>query len=156
VYSEELPRVYNYFRYRLGDDPEVEDLTAATFERAWRHRDRYRQDRAAFSTWLFTIAGNLLIDYYRQRRPSTPMDDIVLPDGNPAVEEQVQTRQDFAHLHRLLAGLAEREQELIALKYGADLTNREIARLTGLSEANVGTILYRVARKLGREWEDQL
>jgi RNA polymerase sigma-70 factor, ECF subfamily len=52
-----------------------------------------------------------------------------------------------------LVGLPEREQELIALKYGADLTNREIARLTGLSETNVGSILYRVVRKLRQRWE---
>lgn len=155
VYADELPRVYNYFRYRLGDVPEVEDLTAATFERAWRHRKRYRHDRAAFSTWLFTIAGNLLIDYYRKRRPTTSLEEVVLQDGSPAVEEQVQAQQENAHLGQLLARLPEREQELIALKYGADLTNREIALLTGLSETNVGSILYRVVRKLRQQWKGE-
>jgi RNA polymerase sigma-70 factor, ECF subfamily len=153
VYADELPRVYNYFRYRLGDVPEVEDLTSATFERAWRHRNRYRHDQAAFSTWLFTIAGNLLIDHYRKRRPTTPLEDVVLKDVEPMVEDRVQAQEDCAHLQRLLVGLPEREQELIALKYGADLTNREIARLTGLSETNVGSILYRVVRKLRQRWE---
>ena len=44
LYRIELPRIYNYFRYRVGDGPVAEDLTSATFEKAWRNRDRYRHD----------------------------------------------------------------------------------------------------------------
>src|SRR5438132_13040203 len=69
VYAEELPRIYNFFRYRVGDGMLAEDLTAATFEKAWRARQRYRRNRAAFSTWLFTIARNVATDYYRRRQP---------------------------------------------------------------------------------------
>ena len=69
LYAEQLPRVYNYFRYRVGDDALAEDLTTATFEKAWRSRKRFRRDRAAFSTWLFTIARNVAIDHFRRRRP---------------------------------------------------------------------------------------
>lgn len=42
VYQTELPRIYNFFRYRVGDDQIAEDLTAETFEKAWKHRERYR------------------------------------------------------------------------------------------------------------------
>ncbi len=58
VYTEQLPRVYNFFRYRLGvqDNATAEDLTATTFEKAWRHRNQYQRNRAAFATWLFTTA----------------------------------------------------------------------------------------------------
>jgi len=44
VYADHAPRVYNYFRFRLGREADVEDLTARTFERAWRSRARYRRD----------------------------------------------------------------------------------------------------------------
>ena len=71
LYHEHLPRIYNYFRYRLGDGPLAEDLTAATFEKAWRNRARYRRDLAAFSTWLFTIARRVAVDHYRRRRPQS-------------------------------------------------------------------------------------
>ena len=56
LYRAALPRIYNYFRYRAGDGQIAEDLTSETFEKAWRNRERYRHDLAAFSTWLFTIA----------------------------------------------------------------------------------------------------
>ena len=58
VYADQLPRVYNFFRYRFGVTADAEDLTARTFEKAWRARHRYRRDVAAFSTWLLSIARN--------------------------------------------------------------------------------------------------
>lgn len=153
VFKDELPRVYNFFRYRLGDDLEAEDLTSATFEKAWKKRRLYRRDRAAFSTWLFSIARNLAIDHHRKHRQTISLDEMELETGTPGVEQQVQVQQDFDRLGKLLASLPEREQELVALKYGADLTNREIARLTGVSETNIGSILHRVVNKLRNNWE---
>lgn len=153
VYAEMLPRIYNYFRYHLGDGPQAEDLTSATFEKAWRMRSRYRRDLGAFSTWLFTIARNTAIDLFRAQRAAVPLDEAA-PAAGPALEEQVQTHQDRARLAALLAGLPERERELVALKYGAELTNREIAGLTGMSESNVGTTLHRVVSKIRRQWEE--
>lgn len=155
VYREELPRIYNFFRYRLGDDALAEDLTATTFERAWRARRRYRRDLGAFSAWLFAIARNVAIDYLRTHRQECSL------EANPNLaeahfpEEVAQRRQDLARLRALLRQLPAREQELVALKYGGGLTNRVIARLTGLSESNVGTILHRVVQKLRAEWEKE-
>jgi RNA polymerase sigma-70 factor, ECF subfamily len=155
LYEEQLPRVYNFFRYRTGDKVVAEDLTAATFEKAWRHRRRYRRNQGAFTTWLFTIARNVATDYYRQRRDLLPLDSVAPSPtfGRPA-EETIQRQQELQRLATLLARLPEREQELIALKYGAALTNRAIGRLTGLTETNVGTLLHRTVQRLRSEWED--
>ena len=153
LYASILPRVYNYFRYRVGDGPVAEDLTAATFEKAWRARGRYRRDKAAFSTWLFTIARNVATDHYRRQRATVPLDAIATRPGGESVEDTVQLRDELERLGTLLEDLPARERELISLKYGAGLTNRSIARLTGLSESNVGTILYRVVRRLRAQWE---
>jgi len=155
VYKTELPRVYNFFRYHIGDDQIAEDLTAETFEKAWRNRERYRADLASFTTWLFTLARHVATDYYRKRRPTIPLDEAVLVSDPQVIEDAAQERAEFAHLAMLLARLAERERELVALKYGAGLTNRAIARLTGLSESNVSTILYRVTRQLRAQLETQ-
>ena len=61
---------------------------------------------------------------------------------------------DFERLSVLLTQLEERDRELVALRYGAGLTNRAIARLTGLTESNVGVILHRTLNKLRVEWEE--
>jgi RNA polymerase sigma-70 factor (ECF subfamily) len=153
LYADALPRVYNFFRYRVGDDRLAEDLTSATFEKAWRGRARYRRDLAAFSTWLFSIARNVAIDYYRQRRTELSLDDIPLQADERTPDRTVEQRDEVAQLVRLLNALPERERELVALKYGANCTNRNIANLTGLSESNVGTILHRVVRRLREQWQ---
>lgn len=153
LYDEELPRVYNFFRYRVGDDPLAEDLTASTFERAWKSRHRYRRDRAAFSTWLFTIARRVAADHFRRRKPESRLDHLAEIPDVMTIEAVVQQQNDLARLSTLLSTLPPRERELISLKYGAGLQNREIAKLTGLTESNVGTILHRTVASLRAGWE---
>jgi RNA polymerase sigma-70 factor (ECF subfamily) len=150
VYREELPRVYNFLRYRVLDRFTAEDLTSATFERAWRARARYRRDRASAGTWLLAIARNVAIDHLRRRRPEVPLDDVQARVPTTPEDEAVR-RDERRRLGALLVALPPRERELVALKYGAGATNRAIARLTGLSESNVGTILHRTvgARRAG-------
>jgi len=155
VYQTELPRIYNFFRYRLGDDQVAEDLTAETFERAWKHRERYREDLASFSTWLFIIARRIAADHLRKRRPTVPLEEAAKLPYDQTLEEESQERAEFAQLSALLARLAERERELVALKYGAGLTNRAIARISGLSESNVSTILHRLTRQLRAQLENE-
>ena len=155
TYKEYLPRVYNFFRYRVGDRSLAEDLTAATFEKAWRGRSRFRRDLSAFSTWLFTIARNVAIDYFRKKEQDIPLEAIREQADPKSLEEIVQRNHQSTRLNALLTQLSGRERELVAFKYGAGLSNREIARMTHLSESNVGIILYRVVAKLRTEMEDR-
>src|SRR6185503_5696552 len=97
-YDAELPRVYNFFRYRVGDNQLAEDLTSETFEKAWRNRERYRDDLAAFSTWLFTIARRVAQDHYRKNQNEIPLDEISNLPANELTEDAIQQNADFAHL----------------------------------------------------------
>lgn len=152
LYAEQLPRVYNFFRYRFGNEAVAEDLTSITFEKAWQARTRYRRDLGAFSTWLLTIARNVAVDHFRRHRPHEPLEAADTIPGGATPEELAEQRSDIERLGRLLQKLPERERELVALKYGAGLTNRAIARLTQLSESNVGTILHRTIQGLREDW----
>jgi len=154
-YRSECPRIYNFFRFRCGDDQTAEDLSALTFEKAWRNRSRYRRNLAAFSTWLFTIARRVAVDHFRKHRCDVPIDQFEHIVGEETLEDRAQDLADFARLSSLLARLADRERELVALKYGAGLTNRAIAALRGLTETNVGVILHRALQFLREEWESQ-
>jgi len=153
AYREEMPRVFNYFRYRGFERATAEDLTSATFEKAWRARGRYRRDRAAVSTWLLAIARNVAIDHFRRSRPEVPIEDEALRDDETP-ETAALRAAESRRLQALLAGLAERERELLALKYGAGATNRDIATITGLGESNVGTILHRTISSLRARWNE--
>jgi len=152
VYVEQLPRIFNFFRFRIRSQQDVEDLTARTFEKAWAARARYRHDVAGFTTWLLSIARNVAIDHLRARQNLVPIDVAIdiAAEGTP--EADAMQGSDIARLIQLTQDLPERERELLALKYGAATTNRLIAQLTGLSESNVGTILSRTVDKLRSQW----
>jgi len=154
AFAEQLPRVYNFFRYRVGSGPLAEDLTATTFEKAWTARGRYRRDRGAFGTWILTVARNVAIDHYRSRRPTAPLEEAAAVPGGATPEELYERRSEEERLGRILARRTDRERELLGFKYGAELTNREIARLTGLSESNVGTILHRAVQAIRADWDE--
>ena len=152
VYAEQLPGVYNYFRYRVGDGAVAEDLTSITFEKAWRARHRYRRDLAGFATWLMAIARNVAVDHFRAARRHAPLEEAADIASGSTPEDLAERQSDLERLDRLLATLPARDRELIALKYGAGLTNRAIARMTGLSESNVGTLLHRSVQTLRARW----
>lgn len=154
LYAEQMPRVYNFFRFRVGDGPDAEDLTSITFEKAWRARHRYRRDLSAFSTWLLVIARNVAVDFYRRRRDHAPLEAAEHVAAGPAADEWAERRSEGERLSRMLETLSERERELLSLKYGAGMTNRAIARLTGLTESNVGTLLHRTVIALRADWKE--
>ena len=153
-YAELMPRVYNFFRYRVGPGAPAEDLVSLTFEKAWTARHRYRRDVASFSTWVFAIARNVAIDHFRARRDVAPIEEAERLPGGRTPDEIAEQRSNEEWLARKLAALPERERELVALKYGAGLTNREIARATKLSESNVGTLLHRTLSGLRADWNE--
>jgi RNA polymerase sigma-70 factor (ECF subfamily) len=155
AYQAYLPRIFNYFCYRTCDETLAEDLAAATFEKAWRSRNRYRSDLAAFSTWLFTIARNLATDHFR-RRQELPLEEAASLQTPGSLEDSIESQADLKRLAQLLHNLSERERELIALKYGAELTNRAIARQTGLSENNIAAVLHRAVVRLRAKWEPEV
>jgi RNA polymerase sigma-70 factor (ECF subfamily) len=146
VYDEHVWRVYGFISYRLRDRDIAEDLTQLTFERALRAWSRFDPDRSSQSTWLLAIARNLLIDHYRADRSglSQPLDELVTPTiAGP--EER------FAGTPRVIEALThlkDREREILALRFGGDLSGEEIATVVGLSLANVQQIMSRSLRQL--------
>lgn len=155
VYEELLPKVYHYFCLRIGDRVEAEDLTAATFERAWRDRERYRKDLGSFTNWLFGIAHHVAIHHFRKSRPVRDLDTSLTEPLHRPTEETATRQEEFERLASMLTSLPEREKEIFSLKYGAQFTNLSIARIVGLTESNVGTILHRIVSRLREQWEHE-
>lgn len=151
LYQEYLPKVYRYISYRVSDSHQAEDLTSTVFEKALTKFKSYSSEKAAFSTWIFSIARNTLIDHYRvnAREPVIQMDNMsYFSQEDPSPEEEAAKFEEYQMLQSCISKLAPQEQEIISLKFGAEMTNRQIARMTGLSESNVGIIIYRAVRKL--------
>jgi RNA polymerase sigma-70 factor, ECF subfamily len=153
IYTSCLPRIFHFFCFKVGTRATAEELTSITFEKAWSNRKNYKQDRGHINAWIFGIARKVAVDFFRQPRREVPLIEVIEIPDPVSVEEDVLRQINFHRLTVILSHLSDRERELIALKYGAELTNREISRLAGLSESNVGTILHRVVSKIRSEWE---
>jgi RNA polymerase sigma-70 factor (ECF subfamily) len=159
VYESELTRIYNYFLYKVCNRELAQDLTAITFEQAWKARNKYDSRLASPATWLFGIARNILREELRRNKVTKNttefLDEKEKWPSAEDVEQSFQNLQDKVLLQNMLQDLPEREHDLVALKYGAGLTNREIAKVTGLSESNVGSILHRTVTTLRRKWDER-
>jgi len=165
LYRQHLRPVYAYIAWRVGHRETAEDLTAQVFEKAWRSQDGYDRRKSMYVTWLMSIARNTVTDHLRHssRRPQTQAPDA---GGDPGAD--IQPQEDSAAPDPLLSiisaerrqqlgvairGLEEREREILSLKFGAGLTNRQISGLLEISESNTGTILFRALEKLRNRLE---
>lgn len=150
LYAEHAEGLFSFLAYRTGDRNLAEDLLADTFERALRHRRRFNGLRGNRKTWLYAIALNLLRDHLRRRAVESGANEQVAQlgqsdePGNVAVENR-----DV--VGRALLVLSPEELEAVALRFGADLTLPEMARLLDEPLTTVEGRVYRALRKLRAE-----
>jgi RNA polymerase sigma factor (sigma-70 family) len=144
-----IRRVYAYAAYRLGDGPDAEDATSEAFERAVRYRDSYDRGKGEPAAWLIGIARRCVDQVLAARVPIAEAADVESPLD---LEQETVRRLELAHA---LAALSEQDRELVALRYGADLSARQIAELlearTNTIEVALHRALERLRRQLARE-----
>jgi RNA polymerase sigma-70 factor (ECF subfamily) len=147
IYEQHVSQVYGFFAYLVSSCDEAEDLTQQTFERALGAYKRHNSSVQSALPWLMVIARNLFIDHLRAARIQTqPLDEAELK-SLAAAPDRCRLGLE-PEVERALLELGPRERELIALRFGGDLTGAEIAALTGLSLANVQQILSRSLRRM--------
>jgi RNA polymerase sigma-70 factor (ECF subfamily) len=150
TYKQYYPRLFAYIYARVGNAHQSEDIVSDVFERVYLKLDSLR-DRDAMATWLFTIARNAIVSHVRKYSRETVVGHDVMRELLPAtasVESEVMHREDLAGITRAVRTFSQREQDIIALKFDAELANAQIARVMGLTEQNVRVIIFRTIRKL--------
>ena len=137
-----IKRVYAYIAYRVGDGPDAEDLTSETFERALRYKKSYDSSKGEPIAWLIGIARRCV-----EGRPASLelASEVVEAADHRDLEDDALRR---IALSGAVGRLEERDRELIALRYGADLTARQIAELQGAKTNAVEVALHRALGRL--------
>jgi RNA polymerase sigma factor (sigma-70 family) len=148
LYAEHAQALFGFLSYRTGDRVLAEDLLADTFERALRARRRFDPRKASEKTWLYTIALNCLRDHARRRHTEGRALKRIASGAIPEATGEMEEVSDRDLIRRNLALLSDDEREAIALRFGADLTVPEIAKLTGERLTTVEGRVYRALRKL--------
>lgn len=147
--EELIRRIYAYVAYRIGDGPDAEDVTSETFERALRYRSSYDAGKGQPLAWLIGIARRCIEDL--RTVPTTPIDDEAA-----ALDEELEsavTRR--VELAAALSRLSSHDRELLALRYGADLTARRTAEVLGMHTNTVEVALHRARARLRAVLEDE-
>lgn len=152
-FQEYRPVVYRYVRFRVATREAAEDLTSEAFLKALRFLERYDPRRASPLTWLLRIARNTVTDHLRalRRRGRLYVSLNRSPDlvaEVPSFEERLLLEEQVQVLLNAVRGLREPDQEILSLRYGAGLSNQEIAEALGLSANAVAVRVHRALARL--------
>jgi len=148
LYQRYLGRVYRYLLFRVGERAAAEDLTSQVFLAALEGLPRYRH-QGAFAAWLFAIARRKAADYFRQRGNQASLE--ALQDSLPGESDplpQVIAGEQVQHLLQAVARLGEAEQELLRLRFAAEMSFADLGILLKRSPAAVKMQLYRTLDRL--------
>ena len=152
LYEKWLPRIYRYFYFRVETEKDAEDLTSQVFLRACEALPRYR-DTARFSTWLFTIAHARMVDYHRRRRRFVSLEAVTENPSGENLTALYDQHEDIQRMFQLLKGLKDDEQELIRLRFAADLSYAEIGEILHKNEDAVRKSVARMIQRLQAQME---
>jgi RNA polymerase sigma-70 factor (ECF subfamily) len=153
LYELHVDAVYRYLRLRTGT-PDAADLTQQVFLRAFASLPKYQTRGLPFSAWLFRIARNLATDHHRRRgrNPDELLPGMVQADSAASPEQAALQTEMLGHLHALLGELDGEKRELLAMRFAAGLSSREIAAVVGKSEAAVKKQLTRILHTLKEKY----
>jgi RNA polymerase sigma-70 factor (ECF subfamily) len=151
LYEAHLDRIYRYVYFRVGSTSEAEDLTEQVFLRAWEAIDRYEARGTPFTAWLYRLAHNLVIDHYRARRPTTPLDEIAETEElGFDVVATVEDLLDAEEVREALRRLSPEHQQLVVLRFVEELSHSEVAQILGKTEGATRVIQHRALQALAR------
>lgn len=154
IYAAMYERVLNFVRSRVSSKELAEDLTSEIFEKVYNSIDDFQWQGINIQAWIFRIARNRIIDYYRKnskRKNDKSIYDVsnFIESKDKKEDEILLEQEEYKYLYDSIREFNEEDQYLIYYKFFEELSNKEIAELMKITESNVGTKLHRVRKKLG-------
>lgn len=151
LYDAYVERVSRYIYFRVSEESDMEDLVSQVFLKAWENLDRYKMGSSPFIAWLYTIARNLVIDHYRTKKDTLPLEEAVtVPSDIEMPDEQAQTRFDLEAMRDALQVLSKDQQQVLILKYIAGLPNESIAKIMNKQEGTIRGLQMRGLQTLAK------
>lgn len=153
IYDVYYGQIHKYVYYKVSTE-HVDDVTGSVFIKAWSNIKKYRKGSFPFSSWLFRIAHNAVIDHYRTNKEFYELEEKIADESmSPQLFTEKQLNSE--RVHHALRKLNSNYQEVILLKYMQDLSNKEIAKALNTNETNIRTMQFRALKKLRDVLEEQ-
>ena len=157
LYQLYLDAIYRYVYYRTGNTSDAEDLVEQVFLKAWEALPGYKRRGNPFSSWLYRIAHNLVVDHHRRQKPAVPMpplEEVNWVSEESTSLEQIIEAEEASALASAIAQLPEEQQQVIVLRFIEGRKHAEVARIIGKSAGACRIIQHRALTALNRLLSD--
>ena len=160
LYDRYAPKIYRYVYFKVATITEAEDLTAEVFLKTWEYVQRHAENPEKrienFRAFIYRLARNAVVDYYRQKREASILSDEAMLERVPAPEEvsaaaQVALASDMVTVENALKGLKDEYRELLILKYIEGYATHEIAQILEKQKGAVRVAIHRALHALREE-----
>ncbi len=150
LYMKYLDPLYRYIYFRVDQQqPVAEDLVETVFFKAWKNKESFFQEGKNFRAWLYAIAHNTVIDYYRQKKALSlhEKEDHII-DDKKTLEEEIEQKDSIASIHSALTVLTDEQRQVVLLKFVEEMSNKEIGKIMNKREDAVRALQCRALKKL--------
>ncbi|MBU1164446.1 sigma-70 family RNA polymerase sigma factor [Patescibacteria group bacterium] len=151
LYDVYIKKIYSFIFYKTSHKETAEDLTSQTFFKALQNINKYDSTKGSFSSWLYRIARNNVIDYYRSKKNAIDIDAIWDLSTDSDIERDIDVKQKLQEVSKHLNKLKPLQKEIVVMRLWDQLSYQEISEITKNSVANSKMIFSRSIRKLREE-----
>lgn len=152
LYDAYVERIYRYVYFRVADDMLAEDITSQVFLKVWEKLNSYQAGQSPFMAWIYRIAHNAVIDYYRTKKVSISLDEVrpVELSHTDEVDEKLDSQIQSQELRNALQELTDEQQQVLVLKFVGGLSTTEIAHQLGKQQGAVRALQMRGLQGLAK------
>ncbi|PIR96292.1 MAG: hypothetical protein COT92_01825 [Candidatus Doudnabacteria bacterium CG10_big_fil_rev_8_21_14_0_10_42_18] len=151
LYDAYIKKIYGFVFYRIRHKEIAEDLTSIIFTKALENMGSFNLSKAGFSTWLYRIARNTIIDHYRTNKPTDDLTAAYDVSSAQNVEKEVDARVNLEKVQKYLAALPEETRDVVTMRVWDGLSYKEISEILGKSEGSIKISFSRTLQKMNAE-----
>jgi len=144
LYEEYFDKIYRYVTLKIGNETEAEDMAQQVFLKALQSISSFKWKGIPFSAWLFRIAHNQVVDYFRsKKRTNVPLNEsLVSSDSSDNPQSAVEQKLDIEQVFAATKQLTESQREVISLRFTSELPVAQVAKVMGKSQGAVKALQH--------------
>ncbi len=152
LYEAYVERIYRYAYFRVADENLAEDITSQVFLKVWEKLGTYQAGQSPFMAWIYRIAHNVVIDYYRTKKSAISLDDVspVELSQSDDIDERLDRQNQSQKLRAALQELTKDQQQVLILKFVGGLSTMEIAKQLRKQEGAIRALQMRGLQGLAK------
>lgn len=148
LYDAYVEKIYRFIFYKTSHKETAEDLTSDTFVKALENISSFEAKKGTFQAWLFTIARNTVIDYYRSKSNLVNVEDVWGLGQSDNLLRGLAAKEDLRRVREYLSKLSARQREIVFLRVWEDMPYKQIAEIMQETEVNCKMIFSRTIKRM--------